>query len=299
MMILSGAMFSFDKLNPKIGRVDKVPFLAEIMVTKWGFEALMVHQFKDNMFAKEFYELERLESMADFKKVYYLPEMRNRLSRIDKEIRNINQVDATKNDLILLIKEIKKENKRAELIKNENQLRNPRNGEMLINPVTFENIDALELKSFNLSSSRRIYEYLKQLDSFYSNVFQLANRRRQNKINYLLENQPERYQERRNRYFNENIADILKKVYEKNKLLEYKHQLIQHIDPVYEIPIPASNISFRTHFFAPKKHFAGKYFDTYWFNMIVIWILTSILYVFLYFDVFRILLSFGENLKRK
>ncbi len=214
MMILSGAMFSFDKLNPKIGRVDKVPFLAEIMVTKWGFEALMVHQFKDNMFAKEFYELERLESMADFKKVYYLPEMRNRLSRIDKEIRNINQVDATKNDLILLIKEIKKENKRAELIKNENQLRNPRNGEMLINPVTFENIDALELKSFNLSSSRRIYEYLKQLDSFYSNVFQLANRRRQNKINYLLENQPERYQERRNRYFNENIADILKKVYD-------------------------------------------------------------------------------------
>ncbi|MCK7535167.1 MAG: ABC transporter permease [Marinilabiliales bacterium] len=42
MMILSGAMFSFDKLNRNVSRVDKVPVIAEFMVTKWSYEALMV-----------------------------------------------------------------------------------------------------------------------------------------------------------------------------------------------------------------------------------------------------------------
>jgi len=297
MMILSGAMFSFDKLNQKIGRVDKVPFIAELMVTKWGYEALMVYQFKDNKFTREFYDLERLESMADFKKVYYIPEMRNRLNRIDKEIRNINQVDATKSDLILLINEIKKENTRMKLIANEPALK--QNGELLVKPVLYDPINELNKQNFDSNTARRVYEYLKQLDSYYGSVFQLANKKRQNSITYLLENYPEKYQERRDRYFNESIADILKKVYEKNKILEYKHQLIQHIDPIYEIPIPSHALSFRTHFFAPQKHFLGKYHDTYWFNMVVIWILTCILYVQLYFDVFRKLLGLGENLKKK
>jgi hypothetical protein len=225
--------------------------------------------------------------------------MQKRLTNIDKELRNINQVDASKDDLELIIKELKKENKRLKLLENDPQLIDPQNGGLLITPVFFENVDALNAEDFNLNTSRRINEYLKQLDSFYGSIFQMSNRRRQNKITYLLENHPERYQEYRDRYFNEGIADILKKVYEKNKILEYKHQLVQHIDPIYEIPIPDNALSFRTHFFAPKKHFLGRYYDTYWFNVVVIWIITSILYVLLYFDTFRKLLSLGENLKKK
>ena len=52
MMVLSGAMFSFDKLNRKIGNVDKVPLIAEIMPTRWTYEALIVSQFKDNKYSK-------------------------------------------------------------------------------------------------------------------------------------------------------------------------------------------------------------------------------------------------------
>jgi hypothetical protein len=117
-------------------------------------------------------------------------------------------------------------------------------------------------------------------------------------ITYFLENKPELYQERYDSYFNESIADILKKVYEKNKILEYKNHLIQHIDPVYEYPIPSNALSFRTHFFAPVKHFMGRYYETYWFNMVFIWILTGILYAFLYFNVFQKLLTLGERIKR-
>ena len=50
MMVLSGAMFSFEKLNRSISSVNKVPLIADLMPTKWSYEALMVKQFKDNRF---------------------------------------------------------------------------------------------------------------------------------------------------------------------------------------------------------------------------------------------------------
>ena len=298
MMILSGAMFSFDKLNQRIGRIDKVPFIAELMVTKWGYEALMVHQFKDNKYTEKFYQLEMMSSIADFKKVYYLPEMRERLSRIDKELKNINQLEATKDDLKLLINEIKKENKLIKLIETNFLSQSDEESKDLITPVYFNDVDDLSSGNFTTGKARRIYEYLKNLETFYSNLFQLADKKRQNMITYYKENKPELYQEYYNRYYNEGIADILKKVYEKNKILEYKNHLIQHIDPIYEFPIPSNALSFRTHFFAPFKHFLNRYFDTYWFNVIVIWILTCLLYIFLYFDVFKKLLNLGESFKR-
>ncbi len=52
MMVLSGAMFPFDKLNRKIGNVDKVPLIAELMPTRWTYEALIVSQFKDNKYSQ-------------------------------------------------------------------------------------------------------------------------------------------------------------------------------------------------------------------------------------------------------
>lgn len=299
MMVLSGAMFSFDKLNRTVGRIDKVPFIAEMMVTKWGYEALMVHQFKDNEFTKLYYKLEKQESQADFKKVYFIPEMRDRLSRINKELNKINQVDMSKDDLLVIINEIKKENKLAKLTETENQETYKETGENQISPVFFDHVEVLNAKKFDLNTSNLISEYLTKLDAYYSKLFQLANLKRQNSITYNLENRPEIYRERRDNYFNESIADICKKIYEKNKIVEYNHQLIQHIDPIYEDPIPANLLSFRTQFFAPRKHFFGKYFDTFWFNMSVIWLLTAILYAFLYFDVFKKVLTFGERLKMR
>lgn len=299
MMILSGAMFSFDKLNQRIGRIDKVPFIAELMVTKWGYEALMVHQFKENRYTRIFYELEKMASIADFKKVYYLPEMRERLLRIDKEIRDANEVNITKDDFKLIMNEIQKENKLMKLIEDDFISKEKEDVKELLTPVYYDDIDNLKSGLFTIAQSRHVYEYLRKLETFYSNLFQLVDRQRQNIITYYKENKPEWYLELYNSYFNEGISDILKKVYEKNKILEYKNQLIQHIDPIYEYPIPDNVLSFRTHFFAPTKHFLNKYFETYWFNITVIWILTIIFYVFLYFDVFKKLLTLGEGLKRK
>lgn len=299
MMILSGAMFSFDKLNRTIGRVDKVPFIAEIMPTKWSYEALMVKQFKDNEFNRQFYYLQKDESEADFKKVYLIPELQERLKRVDKEIRNINQVDATMGDLKVIYNAIRKENKSAEIYLKEKAGREEKEKIKLPNPVFFDDLELLTIENFNAKAGRKVHEYFKNLDKFYGQVFSIAYQIRQNKLTYYLENMPDQYKEIRDRYSNESIEDILKKVYEKNKILEYKNHLIQHIDPIYEDPVALQPMQIRTHFFAPRKPLFGRYFDTFGYNMVAIWLLTGMLYVFLYFDIFKKVLDLGDKLKKK
>jgi len=73
MMVLSGAMFSFEKLNRTITTVDKVPVITELMPTKWAYEALMVTQFKENEFEKNFFDYEKRISYNNFKSAYLLP----------------------------------------------------------------------------------------------------------------------------------------------------------------------------------------------------------------------------------
>ena len=99
--------------------------------------------------------------------------------------------------------------------------------------------------------------------------------------------------------FNESVSDIVTKAFEKNKILKYRNRLIQNIDPIYLEPTPTNPFAIRAHFMAPVKKFAGITFDTYWFNMMVVWLYTCILYVTLYFESIKKLLSIKINLKMK
>jgi ABC-type multidrug transport system ATPase subunit len=306
MMILSGAMFSFDKMNRRISRLDKVPIIADFMVTKWTYEALMVHQFKDNEFTKQFYEYDRIESQADFKMVYWLPEMRNRLDEVKSEYNNKHKIVDQTGTLQLLYNEIQKEIQIPDsirfkaLFKLKKEAKKIRNsGRIPEIPNKFEDLDKLNAGSFNNEVADEIEKYLDQREKFYSRSFAEIVQYKDNLINRHLEMHPETYKKYRDWYFNESVADIAKKVYESNKILEYRNELIQHYDPIYQDPVVKGKLDFRSHFFSPTKQFMGKYFDTFCFNIVVVWILTLMLYVTLYFDLLKKLVSISETLKRR
>ena len=305
MMILSGAMFSFDKMNSKISRLDKVPLIAEFMVTKWTYEALMVHQFKDNKFTQEFYDYDRIESQSDFKMVYWLPEMRDRLDEVRSEYQKKQKIVDEAETLQLLYNEIFKEIQTPDTVrfsflyglrKKYHTIRRTRKQQEI--PNEFEELDKLSPASFNSELADKIAEFLDQRERFYSMSFSEIVNFKDAKINLYLEERPETYKRYRNMYFNEGIADIIKKVYESNKILEYRQELIQHYDPIYQDPTVKGYLDFRSHFFSPTKYFMGKYFDTFYFNIVVVWILTLILYIFLYFDLLKKLISISDILKR-
>ena len=68
-----------------------------------------------------------------------------------------------------------------------------------------------------------------------------------------------------------------------------EYRLIQISDPIFRLPEPDHKFDYRSHFFAPKKYFAGKYVDTYTFNLGVIWAMSLFLFLTLYTELFLVL----------
>jgi ABC transport system ATP-binding/permease protein len=282
MMILSGAMFSFDKLNRKVSRVDKVPVIAEFMVTKWSYEALMVHQFKDNKFMKDkLYGLEKEESQSDYKKVYWLPELFERLERINNELDNTRTVNKSLGDLQVIANEVAKESRINKDV------------------PPFNNMNGLLPGKFNAEVSAEVSAYLNNLDNYYGKRFEVVSRQKENYFNYFLDRDPDAWDKLRDHYDNEGISDILRKVFEKNKILEYNHHLVQHYDPIYQDPYVDGLLTLRTHFYSPTKPFLGKTYDTFWYNMVFIWLLTSLLYVSLYYEWLKKGVNLSERFQKK
>lgn len=268
MMVLSGAMFSFDKLNRVIVSVEKVPWIAEIMPTKWSYEALMVHQFKDNRFQRQFYKVKKEESNADFKQVYLLPELNKRLTIVTDEFKSSGHIKRTVNDLKLIKNELAKEN-------------------ILVPNIIFEQLNELDTGKMNAELFNKLKLHLSKLNQYYNREFVIASTQLENMILSYLEKDPELYNRYKDEYTNESVEEHVRKVFEKNKMVEHNNELIQQIDPIYKDPFPRNWLSFRSHFFAPRKYFMGIYIDTYWFNMGFIWFLSVIFYINLYFDLLK------------
>jgi len=284
MMALGGAMFSFDKLNRSIGAVGKVPMIAEFMPSKWVYEALMVHQYKNNTLGAQFYEVERKESEADFKNVYYIPALREKNEYLLEELES-NAGELEGNDKV---------NDALLLLKNEIGLSVEK-----VPSVSFDTISALSINGYNAEISLLVDDYLDRLSKYYSNAFQEAYEKREQFVSYYMSKKEGYYNQLKDRFYNESIKEIVKNVYEKNKMIEYEGRLIQQIDPIYLLPDKASFVGFRSHFFAPKKYFMGRYFETYSFNIAVVWLFTLLFYISLYFQVLTLLFDKFDELKLK
>lgn len=272
MMVLSGAMFSFEKLNRAVGSFNRVPLVAEFMPTKWGYEALVVLQFKDNAFQKYFYDIEKLERNANYKTVYYLPELQKRVQLC---IDNLGKRDSAAT-------RAKMDDALAVLRKAIFQEMN-----IFVPEIPYNYLSKLYLDSIDEYNLYETLGYLEELNDHYSKVFQEFNQQRDAIITHLMSADPKLYEGKRAAYHNESIADLVQKVFEKNKILQFKDELVQQYDPIYRDPIPRNKLDFRSHFFAPRKYFLGHYFDSYWFNISVLWVMCLALYFMLQFRLLR------------
>ncbi len=266
-LVLGGAMFSFDKMNKDIVRVDKVPIAADLMASKWAYEGLMVNQFTNNRFEKTFYQSEFHESNADYMQVYYVPELTKKV--------NLAKDYLTK-------KEMDKLDKTLTLLRNEArfQLENVQNKEF----VRFKELEPARISEEVLLDYQLFVE---ELGVFYQNKFAVTHAKKEGMMNYFLQTDEKNYYRLRDAYHNESVEDIVTKTFEKHKIITFDNRLVQHVDPIYQLPVVNGKLDFRSHLFAPKKHFMGMYFETFSFNMSIIWLMSILMFISLRFNLFR------------
>jgi len=267
-MVLSGLLFSFDKLNEIVSTKGKVPIVADMMASRWIYEGIAVRQFKTNEYQSKLYDFEKQEFQSDFKSSYWIKDLKNRLNYVNDHIDDQEEgiQNRIANDLQLI---------KNELIEEA--------GAEIINDIDV-NI-ALHPEKFNAQIGLEISNYLDQLTQKYLDRYNLAVQKKEKLIYGYENNFGYDLSEIKNENYNDGLADLVRNLAAKDRIIEFKGHLLQIVDPVFNDPKnPKNLLDYRSHFFAPKKHFFGVYFETYWFNLTVVWAMTILLYVALYFE---------------
>jgi ABC transport system ATP-binding/permease protein len=147
------------------------------------------------------------------------------------------------------------------------------------------------LKVENLSSEkiREIQNGISTINDFYIDSLAQADALLTKQVEQF-QSDPQRaamFQAIKRRFYNEDLAGIGTGKGKKNKIALENGKLIRLVDPVYASPAPQGFFDYSTHFYSPKKHFLGKYFDTFLFNISVVWFMCVILFITLYFNTLK------------
>jgi ABC-type multidrug transport system ATPase subunit len=286
-MILSGSIFSFDKINDVIRSKDKAPVVADLMASRWAYEAIAVKQFRDNGYEKFFFKVEQKENIANYHIVYLLPELSERL---DFAYENLN----SKSDSILKIGINNMKIFKGEMRKENNIAANVKLSEQELESISFEKLNNVSYEKYKSCISG--------LSDHYTKIFNQSNKEKENYLFALSRiNGGTDVNKLKDNYFNESLSDLVRNATAKKRIIDAGGYLAPKTDYIYFRPVERNGkFDYRAHFFSPEKHFMGIFYDTFKFNIFVIWLTGILLYIVLYFDLLRRLLkTFGKVAMRK
>ena len=281
-LILSGVVINFDKLNPIITKKDRVPLIGEIMASRWAYEAIMVNQFVNNKYEKNFFTYDKIMAQSEFKTVYLIPRLISelRLVRDYIEMSNPFELEKAASGLETLRNEIKKELS-------------------LIADAKFEELDSLYLERFTKQTFLATEHFLTVLKNYYNLRYHETEVKRREK-SLELTNSNDHISNIaifRSKHENEALSALVKNTITKYRILENNNELVQKIYPVFMEPnFPKHVFDFRAQFYSSYKYLFGFQIFTLIFNVVVIWLMTFLLMFTLYFDLLNKLLN---NFRKK
>lgn len=275
-ILFSGVLVKFERLNPTITSQSVVPPIGQIMASRWSFEALAVNQFMENEYQKLFYDFDQQMSESNFKKNFWIPALKAKIGTIKNWLKDKSKStdEEIANDLSTLRNELNKENE-------------------LFEDLTFDSIDELNVENVTEETMEEVSLHLSTLNKVYIRQYN-ANSDQKDAIireRQSTEEDKKAFNQLRDEYENESLSDLVTNKTEFNQISEYDGELIQRADPVYNIP--RGNGS---HFYTPVKKFFGQVYSTKTANVAVLWFMSILLMISLYFDLFLKLLNLFGNI---
>jgi len=274
-LLLSGVIVKFDKLHYNLTSYDKVPVVGDLMTSRWAYEALAIHQFKDNEYERLQFDYNMAKSQNSWYASFLLNDLETKRQECEYAIGKDEYRANFENNLMKLRKYIGFLSDLSGLDNND------------LYPVLIaEEFDTTTAKLTlqRLDDLRRFFwkEYNNAVQRVDSVILAYNNKNGKGSLDILM-----------NDYHNESLKINLLNYHSKEKIVETPKRIIQKMDPVYMIPLSKNG---RAHFYAPYKRVGNLTIDTYWFNIIAIWILTLLFAVALYTNLLRKTLKYFSNL---
>ena len=264
-ILLSGTIVKFDKLHSSLTRKEYPPLVADLMPSRWAYEALAVSQFVDNEYEKRYYSIDKMDSDISYKLNFLIPKISSMLDEwrtilLTKE--DSERID----DISLTI---------------SNSIRSTLNDI----PATESKIVGID----NLPLDQRESKYQNFLDFarvFYSEYLDQVLYKRDLITEKLVneKNGASNYISYKNQHYNESIANLVLKNDESEKLFIKNNSIIRKYEPVFMTP---KNRTGRAQFYSHFKKLGNAHYKTTHFNTAVIWIITLFIYIILVFDLLK------------
>ncbi len=283
-IILSGVIVKFENLNPQISSPKRIPFYGEIIAARWAYEGLATYQFMNNDYQKIYYDWDKLRSNSSLKTNFYLKDLRNKLTFVEANLENPEAAEKIAYNLLTIQREITDEHSERMIMHDY----------LEVTPTfTMKYLDQLTPESINPEILAYTEKYLDALKDFYLRTYKAAvNKIDETTLSFNLDKLQDLKRNHANKTLDEFVTN--KKTFE--YFTEYNHDIIQLRDPIYQDP---TNKFIKAHFYAPRKMIAGTFVPTLWVNVMVIWFMTLILYILLYFRVFKKFLDYIERSTQK
>jgi len=277
-MLFCGVLVKYDKLHKSLTNYEYVPLIGNMMTSRWSYEPLAVQQFKKNEYQKLFFDVEQKKSDADYLSAYLVFELKKELDELNRSKDGGADPETIQSKLQIL---------NAQLAKMR---------QLVPQLAPFEPYQADE-GMFSDSTEQAILSYLDEVTHVNNAIAGRANKEKEVINKALIKrfgDDVEQVQSFINTYNNESLnnmvlnKNVVQKVDIKNDRMIRKH----HVGYMK----PTSRFG-RAHLYAPIKRIGNLEIDTLWYNMLVVWIYTLLLYITLYYDLLRKLITFMERRK--
>ena len=271
-LLFSGIIVKFDKLHPWFASERSVPWIGNIMASRWAYEGLAVTQFMENRYEKQFYPLDKRMKTANWKKDLWLRELENASGNVRRALAGRSVPVEVEHDLALLRGELERETK-------------------ALNGFEVPLMDRLEPGRVDIEVLDQVDAALQTLTQHYRSAYKTAEAEKEQLIAELTAAPGMRmeYFAKLDAYRNESLAEVVTNKNDVNVIVEYQGELVQKSDPVYLEPRYSG--FFGAQFYAPAKYLGGIRIPTLWANALVLWGMALLLGIALYAEVFLRMLN--------
>lgn len=274
-LLFSGVIVKFDKLHPTFSSQNSVPWIGNIMASRWAYEALAVHQYVNNAYEREFFELNSRMKTYGWKRDFWMKEMRSILSDSRKLVEQ-NKLDELAGNLRILHSEFSK-------------------AEREVNGFVFRFASEVNVDAYSLSVADTLSHELDRLHQYYKANYRQVSDAKEVRNNELSAT-PELRDELillKDSYHNDRLEEFVTNSNDLSRLAVYDGELIQKSDPIYRRPVHSG--LFDAHFYAPVKFIGQREWSTFAANILVIWLMTLFLALLLWFDGLRNTIDFVSD----
>ncbi len=274
-LLFSGVLVKFDNLHTA-GRhsYEYVPVLGDLMPARWSFEALAVEQYRNNRYEKNFFKYDMEISQNNWYSSFLIEVLKRDLRECRQFKENAQPEENITGNFKKLTAYTLQLSKLAGFNNPPEELITSLNVERFTPAVADIEERYLDSLARKFTMARKHYMQLK--DSVTMSLVAKMGK--------------EEFLRMKDDYTNKKHREIVLDEFNTRKTIETYDKIIQRFEPVYTKPVSKNG---RAQFYAPYKQVGNARIDTLLFNITVLWIVSLLLYIALYYKLLQKAFNFS------